>query len=289
MIRLPDYNVDAFRYFVHWLYTKSLTGYHNSGINDENLKTNRLARVSADLTWSYQDSIENSISAKSARATEGKALVRCFPLAQLVGLYILADQLEVPDLKDQIISKIIHVYCKTENSRSYYWSQSSKPIGAKDADTVIAINLAYHYLKDGFLKPLLVRLYVDNVRKEHNSNTLKYNSEFLVNVIQENCRRADSASSVPRLKSCEWHEHDGGLCSILKGDNEEEESNDCFPIREDSPAGLSFPSDLFPSSVSFPSGRSNTSSSIPNSPAEDSVMEVSASCNLGIRFVHCPP
>lgn len=260
-IELPDYNPDVFRYYVHWLYHKSLDGYHNYGLDTAGLERLRLARVFAVGIWNDEDSGEKYLNANIARAAEGKNLVRSFPLVQLVGLYILAAQLQVPGLEDQIITKIIQVYGKNKNARTYYWGQNSKPIGAKDADAVMAINLAYNNLGDCFLKQLLVQLYIDNVREDYKYIRVEYDAEFLSDVIGQLRRRQGNPNlQVPSLKVCEWHEHDGGYCSAPDTADGDEDQDECVgEIPDLSSSWLRSPSN----------SKSFGSTSIQNSPAHD--------------------
>lgn len=225
-IRLPALNPDVFQYFVHWLYNKTLNDYHNCGLKAVSLEKLKSARVSAEKVWNDEDSGENYIAVINARAAEGMCFVRSFPLAQLVGLYILAYQLQVPGLKDQIVTKVVQVYGKNYNARVYYWGQSSGSVGAKDADAISAINLAYHNLNNCFLKRLLVHLYVENVCDDHISTRAMYHPEFLCDVVDELRRRLDPNFPVPSLEICQWHEHHDEKCSILDeadGDGDEDE------------------------------------------------------------------
>ena len=190
-VRLPDYNVDTFQYFVHWLYNKTLASYHNHGLTEESLRQLEMTSSSAYWTWMREPSAENHHRAKIACEIEGKALVLSSPLSQLVGLYILAGQLQVSGLKDQIYTRITRIYGETTKSRTYYWKN---PLGTMAGDKVIAINLAYHNLEDCSLKRLLVRMYVENVDKEQDPTGNKYHPKFYVDVIDELRRRLNAST-----------------------------------------------------------------------------------------------
>lgn len=224
--QLPSFNVDIFRYYVHWLYTKDLVGYHNSGMSAGELELFPLVRSLAEAAWNGEDSGRRFNTRYNARENEGKAFVRCFPLAQLIGLYILASQLQVRGLKDQIVTKIIRVYGKNIHARAYYWGQCSKRIGAVDADAISAMNLAYHNPQGYSLRPLLVRLYVENVIIDHNSTIYKYHPGFLGDVIVRLRRSSNPGWAVPPLRICEWHDHDDGPCSVQDGDDSDDGFNE---------------------------------------------------------------
>lgn len=163
-----------------------------------------------------EDSIENI-----AGANKGRNLVRCYPFAHLVGLYILANWGQVPGLKDQIVTKIIRIYGINSNARNYYWGQRRTHLGATDVDTADPINLAYNNLDDCFLKRLLVRLWIENTRVRPHEIWARYHPNFLSDVINQMMRPENPVS---RLIFCEWHEHDGESCSFPDDESEDNES-----------------------------------------------------------------
>ena len=188
IITLPHQDISTFRYFLYWLYNQRLLGYHNNGFSPESLLEISVARAFADMVWEGEDTVGNLKNARRVREEEGKALIRCYPLEQLVGLYILAEELQIHGLKNKIIAAIAAIYPKNRNSSinasTAYWSFDW---GITDkAGPVAAVNLAYEKLPGTFvLKCMLVLIYVNMVRTDCKEVRNLFNSEFLCDVLAE--------------------------------------------------------------------------------------------------------
>lgn len=183
-ITLPDQDASAFQYFIHWLYTQRLVGYHNNGLSSATLTEIQFARISADEVWEREDTAENLKNAHRARKGEGETLILCYPLEQLVALYILAEELQVHGLKDSIIETIVGTYATNANVSSAYWTLDWGP--TDEAGPVAAVNLAYEKLQGtSIIKRVLVLLYVNTVRIDCKEVRTLFNSEFLCDVLAE--------------------------------------------------------------------------------------------------------
>lgn len=184
MITLPYHDASAFQYFVHWLYTQSLLGYHNNGLSPATLTGIQFARVFADEVWEREDTAENSKNAHQARKEEGETLILCYPLEQLVALYIFAEEFQVCSLKDIIIETIVRTYATNVNVSTAYWTFDWGP--TDEAGPVAAVNLAYEkHQGTSVIKRVLVLLYVNTVRIDCKEVRTLFNSEFLCDVLAE--------------------------------------------------------------------------------------------------------
>lgn len=210
IIILPHQDVSTFQYFLYWLYNQRLLGFHNSGLSPESLLEISVARAFADMVWEGEDTVENLKNARRVREEEGKALIRCYPLEQLIGLYILAEELQVHGLKDKIIAAIAAIYAKNRNSSvnastaywSYDWGITDK------AGPVAAVNLAYEKLPGtSVLKRMLVLIYVKMVRIDCKEVRNHFNPEFLCDVLAEFCGLNHGVKAGLRMVDiCRWDE-----------------------------------------------------------------------------------
>ena len=201
-ITLSHHDASTFQFFVYWLYTGRLLGYHNNGFSQKSLYRLQVLRILADNISNGDETAQNPINARQARKEEGEALMRCYPLEQLVALYILAEELLVYDLKKKIVHAIATIYGQSLgpsiNASTAYWTSDWSSTG--NNGPVAAVNLAYEKLPGkSVLKRLLVLLYVKSVRLDCKEVRMLFNTEFLCDVLAEIRGQYYGAKSGPRM------------------------------------------------------------------------------------------
>lgn len=117
-VKLPEEDPEIVNYFLHWLYTGKLSG---------------LSKTEGGP--SIQQMHQEAVEAKAVTNDNGQASVNPHweqlnrelydkmnedaPIWELVLLYVLADYLKVPQLKDRIVNILFIVYSDTNNP---FWS-----------------------------------------------------------------------------------------------------------------------------------------------------------------------
>ena len=216
-VELPEQEAPTFQYFVHWLYSSRLGGYHDTGFSAAAMKEYKESTALAESTHNRHGGVENQENAVMARRVEEKAIhtatVREYPFLQLVALYVLADSLQVRGLKDEIVTKLFEIYAMNKNVSKLYW------------DPVTAFNLAYEKLPDSSpLREFLVALHVYKMKAESKANRSMYNHEFLCDALDEVLRNWKNGPKPPKWDDaftvCAWHEHDVEKCSVVRAKEE---------------------------------------------------------------------
>ncbi|KAL8863525.1 MAG: hypothetical protein Q9178_000206 [Gyalolechia marmorata] len=147
------------------------------------------------------------------------------PFDALIKLYLLADYVQVPGIKDQIINSLIDVYANSDTLQPdeiWLWCNNDRPTWTPNP--VSAINLAWRSLpSESNLCKLLTALFCDNVM--HHAKGLqegeKLDSDFLTTVFKEAqlrrfISRGDTYLNVPK-NVCLFHDHDGTPCKLYDG------------------------------------------------------------------------
>lgn len=169
---------------MHWLYTKQLGGYYDDGIGNADSKDLKVAAilVEGETILGSGGRIPEEKACFSAMG--GGALIHSYPLVHLVALYVHAEYLGIPDLKDDIIRTIVEIYGKHLGATESFWrTQDDLHL---NGDPVIAINLAYDKLFDEFyLRRVLLLLYVEHVKDDDRKTRMRYNPNFLCDVAGE--------------------------------------------------------------------------------------------------------
>lgn len=215
-VKLPEQDPETFRYFVNWLYTGKLTGFHYPRTTKPTIAELSLEaldeRKAQDLA-----SIQNLDLCNDQLTALYQALYRDTPFSSLISLYILADVLQVPALRDPLISLLIARYgcCSSDsngkNGCSLFWENQGK---ADVEDASKSINEAFEKLPDSSdLCRLLVDLFCDSVLKLGDFSDQHYfNYNFVLQVAQTYADRWFQDLSTTDwdedMAVCKFHHHD---------------------------------------------------------------------------------
>ena len=176
IVTLPDQDISVFQYFVHWLYRGTLRNYFHPTTTKATLKELReAARAAANFSRKTKNKSIHSLPFDSPSLQAfSLANYRDAPFSPLINLYILADFLQVPRLKDSIISLLIEVYdyyipTKPKDSKGVtllFWSHNPVTRPSDLESPVVGINTAWAALPDHSpLRKLLVLIFCNNVVK----------------------------------------------------------------------------------------------------------------------------
>ncbi|KAL8929746.1 MAG: hypothetical protein Q9172_000303 [Xanthocarpia lactea] len=222
-LRLPELDPAAFRYLVYWLYKGRLDGFHYPSATQPSLSALR-------REWQQQVSKQDTSERGLTTLIQKRQLYNCArykdaPFDALIKLYLVADYVQVPGIKDQIINSLIDVYAKSDTLQPddiWLWCNNDRPTWTPNP--VSAINLAWRSLPpESNLCKLLTALFCDNVlyRAKELQENEKLESDFLTTVFQEvQLRRfigqEDTDWSEPK-NVCYYHDHDGNPCKVYDG------------------------------------------------------------------------
>ena len=236
-IKLPEQDVEIFRFFMHWLYTGRLRGFYYPPTMKPSLRELRQAAI-VELENHNLDVLEDLDPNNPYSKALYVANYQDAPFSHLVGLYILADTFLVHDLKDQIITLIIDVYCwfkhaelvededgaqgtqqdgeEADQAEAYttlFWNIEPPP-GLEEPSK--GINMAWEALpRNSPLCQLTVECFCDNVvLVEEHTNGRQYHPGFLAAIAQEyalRLGRVDKTFQSPdwdqKEQICKFHEH----------------------------------------------------------------------------------
>ncbi|KAL8727947.1 MAG: hypothetical protein Q9166_005712 [cf. Caloplaca sp. 2 TL-2023] len=215
LLRLPEQDPAIFRIFVHWLYTGQIHGYYYPLTANPSLSELRDRLKSFQKTTGFK---KKDRALSELRQLYDCALYKDVPFHALVGLYDLAQYLQMLDLKNTIINTLVDVYSSSYKTHVDFWGwrNDNRPSWARDP--VSSINAAWSASKDSNLCRLLVVLFCDNV--VHTIEKFEENEEldhgFLKAAFQN--ARARWLDDVPNVTEwdnetvCAYHEHDGSAC-----------------------------------------------------------------------------
>jgi hypothetical protein len=117
-VRLPDQETRTFKFFVHWLYTGKLRGYHYP----KTIKPT-LEELKDEVFEELANMDLNTVQSLSLDNAKGRAFnlanYRDAPFSDLIALYALADTLQVHDVKDQIVTLLVEVYAYIDHDRDF--------------------------------------------------------------------------------------------------------------------------------------------------------------------------
>lgn len=177
-ITLPEQEPATFEYFVYWLYTDSLKGHHSNSINPtlKDLTDN----VRSEVKTCELLHAEDLPPSNPHRKLWEHANYHDRPFASLIDLYILADALQVPRLKDAAITALIEVYgfiSAYKMNYKMYWA-ANRPIGM--AGPRDGLNMAWGTLpEESKLCQALLRLFCDNTAGINDGETY-FHPRFVV-------------------------------------------------------------------------------------------------------------
>ncbi|KAL8650751.1 MAG: hypothetical protein Q9226_005009 [Calogaya cf. arnoldii] len=170
VLKLPEHDPDVVRFFVYWLYSGKLTAYYSSPST-----TPSISELLAD-TEAEQKALSLLGTNPGSKLTCDDSKVQylytvaCYrdtPFDSLVNLFLLADYLQIPCLKDEVVKRLVETYGSAYHVRDGYttqfwaWSDEDRPSWAPNP--IPSINIAWNSQpRDSPLCLLLVALFVDN-------------------------------------------------------------------------------------------------------------------------------
>ncbi|KAL8674106.1 MAG: hypothetical protein Q9168_001501 [Polycauliona sp. 1 TL-2023] len=227
VLRLPEQHPEVVRFFIHWLYSGKLTGYYYPSSTTPSVSDLRRA-AEAELQRKGLPPLGTPAGFKivgdkdsAARDLYELACDRDTPFNSLVGLYLLAEYLQIPCLKDIIINTLVDVYGYCSNQHQGYqttffnWSDSDRPEWA--SNPIPYINAAWNFLPENsnlcrFLVTLLCDVGMNEVPEQYKG----LDSGFLCAAfVQLEIRWVNAASTTKWLEPgvlCKYHDHDGTPC-----------------------------------------------------------------------------
>ncbi|KAI4119143.1 MAG: hypothetical protein LQ338_007316, partial [Usnochroma carphineum] len=205
-ISLPEQDPAIFRWFVYWLYTGSLSGHYyplESTPSMASLRQEADRELDANAHMPL-DCVGNILRTDASAMYELARYQDC-PFDKLIGLYILADYLQVPALQNKVIDWLIDTYgffaeSNAEDQPQPFWALTGTGRPYWLPHPVPCINVAWDMLPaESHLCRLLVVLFCDNTfskaatiqEREH------LNPDFLTAALAEAQHRWFSGRSQP--------------------------------------------------------------------------------------------
>ncbi|KAL8952101.1 MAG: hypothetical protein Q9222_001969 [Ikaeria aurantiellina] len=227
-LEFPKHDSDIFRFFIYWLSTAKLEGHFYPSTAEPSISAFLAER---NLVLSTQPLQHTEIRRSLGDLTIAQdcdyqlLLYRDAPFDALIGLYVLAEYLQIRGLKDQIINRLVDVYSfpglpkrypnrfkKDWANQSWAWKTSTRP--AWVVNPFPSINAAFSDLPHGStLCRLLIRLFCDNVVDvvEEVEDGTEIDTDFLrgaFTLAQD--RTSRSGLWLDDGPLCDFHDHDGG-------------------------------------------------------------------------------
>ncbi|KAL8993596.1 MAG: hypothetical protein Q9169_006233 [Polycauliona sp. 2 TL-2023] len=232
VLKLPEHDPGVVRFFIHWLYSGKLTGYFYPPTTVPSVSDYR-KEVNAELQW---DGLAPLATPARFRTTDydddstacklyDRARYRDTPFDALINLYLLAEYLQVPRLKDDIVNTLVEVYGYCSENRTgcmtmfWGWEDMERPDWVPSP--VPAINTAWKSLStESHLCELLVVLFCDNGMTDDAEQYKDLDAGFLHAAFREvQDRWTSNASTTKWLEPgvlCRYHDHDGTPCHFYE-------------------------------------------------------------------------
>lgn len=224
-IKLPEQSPATFKYFVYWLYTRSLKGFYYPRTIKPTMFDLALA-CEAVMTEKGFDNLDELSPDDPHRKAWELASYQDAPFESLIALYILGDALQIRKLGDHVVSTLIHVYSHNTTApakRSGYKSYWTSARPQKLVAPVIGINMAYDALPQTCcLRALLVTLFCDSTSDigYHCSHGQRLHPDFVVAVGEEFADRwltnKQSTAWGEASEHCRYHVHKGASCTLVE-------------------------------------------------------------------------
>lgn len=192
-ISLPEEDPEIFRWFSYWHYTGELSGHYYPSAMEPSL---------AELRVNVEKELELKRQARASRVDilartmtsdlYELARYRDLPFDKLIGLYLLADYLQILGLRDQIVDRLVDIYDfyntgDAARPPSFWgWTGAARPHWLPNP--VSSINAAWSASsKDSKLCRLLVTLFSENIipAAEALQDKESLNPEFLTAALVE--------------------------------------------------------------------------------------------------------
>ncbi|KAL8790324.1 MAG: hypothetical protein Q9213_000676 [Squamulea squamosa] len=220
-LKLPQQDPAIFRFFVYWLYTGRIDGYYYPSSASPSI-----SEIQEEFESRKGFLTQNEMERTAWCAYEAQAQLYRYaryidaPFSALIGLYLLAEYLLIPGLRDQIINKLIDVYSYKgyEDDHFWCWDNTDRPAWAQDP--VPCINKAWRSSSgDSSLCRLLVTLFCDSsdnsmqIVQENEELDPKFMSAALAKAQKRWQRGMDRETAEHYHKfACKYHDHDGYPC-----------------------------------------------------------------------------
>ena len=221
-IRLPEQDPATFKYFVHWLYTGSLRGFYYSGSVNPTLKELTYKVRSEAISQKLLHADDLPVTNPHRKLWE-YANYRDLPFNSLIALYLLADKLQVPRLKDASITALVEVYGISSADQwnfKMFWMEDA-PIEPKDEWK--GINMAWETLPEtSKLCQVLLHLFCDNTagidfEREREEDA---HPDFVAATSRQFARRwlynLPASDWTKPGAICSFHEHQGSSCDLTE-------------------------------------------------------------------------
>ncbi|KAL8772932.1 MAG: hypothetical protein Q9209_001952 [Squamulea sp. 1 TL-2023] len=182
-IKLSQHDPAIFRFLIYWLYTGRIDGHYYPSTATPSMWQIELELLRRREIKGRSTNGDDEDAYWDQQKLRQHARYMDAPFHALVGLYLLAEYLLIPGLKDQIVNTMIEVYGyrgETEDNDFWAWEDKDRPAWAKDPIEVI--NTAWKSSsKTSNLCRLLVSLFCDNMANvlEDTQELEKLNHEFL--------------------------------------------------------------------------------------------------------------
>ncbi|KAL8943396.1 MAG: hypothetical protein Q9216_001105 [Gyalolechia sp. 2 TL-2023] len=169
-IWLPEHDPDIFRWFTYWLYTGTLTGHYYPPTAKPTIAQIQAAlKNEVELRFGQRTGLSHIDNLPLTRTSNIYELARYqdLPFDRLIGLYLLADYLRVPELCNEIVDHLIDVYglCggRYESRPPPFWRWVGRARPDWLPNPVSTINAVWEATSgESKLSRLLVTLYCEN-------------------------------------------------------------------------------------------------------------------------------
>lgn len=218
-LTLPEHDPATFKYFVSWLYTGSLRGFYNSESINPTLKelTKNVRSEMRHQALSHADELPLT---NPHRKLWENANYRDVPFALLIALYILADALLIPHLKDASITALIEVYgigSADKLGRKMYWVAQDYKRGLREG-----LDMAWESLpQESKLCQVIVHLFCDSsagIGNERDGGNLPLGFVTAMgNIFADRWLNNLPATDWTKTGAiCSYHEHEGASCDLTE-------------------------------------------------------------------------
>lgn len=221
-LTLPEDDPATFKHFVHWIYTDSLRGLYYSETVNPTMKE-LTDKVRSEVISQNLLHVEELSHTNAHRKLWEHANYRDLPLDSLIAVYILADKLQVPRLKDAAITALVEVYgsINSTNSDKVHRKEFWITHGPSKQDAEFGLRLACKTLPmESNLCQVLLHLYCDNTNgvscpcEEEYIHLLAFGAA-MSGLFANRWRKNLQATEWTQPGAiCSYHEHEGASCDL---------------------------------------------------------------------------
>ncbi|KAL8758424.1 MAG: hypothetical protein Q9199_001499 [Rusavskia elegans] len=230
VLKLPEQDPRVVRFLIYWLYSGKLSGYyypHSITPATSDLKNEAEPELWKGKLPTHRSEVGNEYIIQGSEEDELglMASYRDTPFDSLIDLYLLAEYLQIPRLKDDIVNTLVDVYGYCSNDRegciTTFWSWGDEDRPGWAPSPIPLINNAWNHLpRDSHLCQLLITLFLDNGMTTDTQNYEGLDPSFLCTAFFDLQERWQSNESTTKWRKpgvlCEHHHHDGNPCNAHK-------------------------------------------------------------------------